>query len=151
MWIIGQLAHELGFGDHGTVHCNCSAHLGEGRLQLGDPHFDSQLVARRYRLSELRLFDCREQDQLAGAVRNLTHDQNARDLRHRFDDQYPWHDCELRKVPGEMRLIDGDIFEADNAIVLKFEDAIYQQKRVTVGKKLLYRLYVVSRHADSTV
>ena len=58
-------------------------------------------------------------------------------LRQALDDQHPGHHRILREVPLEERLVDGDVLEADAALVaVHVVDAVEHQERVAVRQQL---------------
>src|SRR5581483_9266723 len=60
-------------------------------------------------------------------------------LGHALDDQYPGKDRLIGKMTEELRLVDGDILDADGALVPDhFDDAVDHQKRIAVRQQFEY-------------
>ena len=63
--------------------------------------------------------------------------QRAGRLRQALDDEHARHDRELREMPLEERLVDGDVLDADGALVaVHVDDAIDHQERIAMRQQL---------------
>ena len=94
-------------------------------FRLEDLHLHAQGVAGHDGAAEARVFDGHEEHQFVGAVRHIVEHQDARGLRHGFDDQHAGHDGKIREMAGELGLIGGDALDADDAVGLHFDDAVH--------------------------
>ena len=97
----------------------------------------ADLVAWRHWLTEAALVDGHEiYDLRLGVAHRIEHADRTGGLRHRLDDQDARHDWLLRKMTGEMRLVDRDIFDADRRIVvIDLDDAVHQQERIAMRQQ----------------
>ena len=95
--------------------------------------FDAQLISGDHGAAEACALNSCEYNELAVAIRQLAHQQNAPSLRHGLDHQDAGHDGQLRKVSLEERLVDGHIFQRDDAFLrIQLYDAVDQQEREAV-------------------
>src|SRR5271156_2843574 len=94
-------------------------------------------VARDRRLAEFGLVYGQEKNRariLAG--RHVAQAQHARGLRHTLDHQHARHDRVAGKMAEEMRLVEGDILDADAMLVAAHvDDTVDHEKRVAVRQQ----------------
>ncbi len=114
----GSAVHDHGgvsrFGNDGAVDPCFGIELPDRAtpLLLSDMHHHD--VAGGHGLAKARLVDAHEVDQLAlKLLAQGLDDENSRRLRHGLDDQHARHDRVARKVPLELRLVDGDVLDSD--------------------------------------
>jgi glutamate carboxypeptidase len=112
-------------------------HFGGGHAWNGAPsrhtHFHAQLIPGADRPAEFRALDSGKYHHLVVAVFYFGEQQCATRLRDGFHDQDAGHDRKSRKMSYEERLIDGDILDGDDVLfTLQFQDAVNEEKRVTV-------------------
>src|SRR5690606_27175543 len=97
-------------------------------------------IARHHRTAEAGLVDGHEVDELAapgGAA--VMNDQAAGGLGHGLDHQDAGHHRVAGKVPGEERLVYGDVLDADGRNVgIHLDDPVDHQERITVRQKFHY-------------
>lgn len=93
------------------------------------------------------MLDGGEEYHLAVAVGNLVQDQDARHLRHSFYDQNSRHYWVARKVALEMGLIHGHVLDTHYAHVFQLDDAVDEEKWITMWKNLFYRSNVEGGHS----
>lgn len=129
---VGEFAHERGFGDGLAVDGGDALHFGNGGFEADHFHFDAELIAGDDGPAEFGVFNGSEKHELAARVRGQFRDQYARDLGHGFNDENTRHDGETREVTEEMRLIDGDVFDADDGIFRHVDDAVDHQHGVAM-------------------
>ena len=101
-------------------------------------NFQDQRVARNYGPAKTRLPDSSEQNQLIIAVFDFAQRQHSAYLSQGFDNQHAGHDGRAGKVALKERLVDADLFDADNSFARhQLDDAINQEKRITVRQQFL--------------
>ena len=128
---VDQLAGNYGFSYHLVADFRVALHLGSSQSGDGAPAFDydfqSQLVARTHRPSELRALDAGEDHDLVVAILDFVQQKRPAGLRDGFDDQHAGHDRQTGKVSGEEWLVDRDIFHRDDALFpLQLQHAVDQ-------------------------
>src|SRR6185295_9144478 len=129
---------DFGLGDECARDLSFAAippHVPALRL-LGHVVFDH--VARPDLLAELRLVDGHEIDRLRLADHTGRNAQHARRLRHTLDHQHAGEYRLAREVSLELRLVAGDVLDADRELVAAhLHDAIDHQERIAVrqGRK----------------
>src|SRR5579872_1940472 len=143
-------AHDA-FCGNVAVHCGHRLQLAEFYLPLQHRHLDAQLISGHHRAPETRLIHRGQIEQFFIAIRNFRKQQQSAGLGHPFDDQHARHDRFAREMTLEKALIDGDVFQADDALQpLDFDDRVHQQERIAVRQNFLYAR-VVENHLMSSV
>ena len=126
---------DLGFGDQFSRNLGLAAEPPHGPAlgNLGHVIFDG--VARNHGLAKLRLVDRHEIDELRFAGEVFCEDADrARGLRHAFDEENAGEYRIARKVSLKLRLVGGDVLDADGGLITAdVDDPIHQQERITVG------------------
>ena len=97
-----------------------------------------QLVAGHDGLAELRLVDRHQQHVGGVGVEVLARRaQGAGGLRHRLDDEHARHHRPAGEMAHELRLVDGDVLDADAVFVAaRLDDAVDEQERIAMRKHL---------------
>ena len=112
-------------------------HMLRALVDLG--HVVAHHVARHDGLAELALVDGHEEDRAWPRRRRAwcaTADR-ARRLRHALDQQHAGKDRLAGEMPGELRLVERDVLDADAGVVaVDLDDAVDQQERVAVRQQL---------------
>src|SRR5690606_13427470 len=92
-------------------------------------------VARHDRLAKAGVVDRHEINKVRAAL-GLARTDRASRLRHALDEQNARHDRMLGEMPGELRLVDRYVLDADSRLVpVDLDDLVDQQERVTMGKQ----------------
>ena len=86
------------------------------RAPVEDGDFDAELVAGDDGAAEAGVFDAGEDHELVVAVGDLGEQERAAGLGDGFDDEDAGHDGVVGEVAGELRLVDGDVFDGDDAL-----------------------------------
>src|SRR6185369_4427985 len=124
LFLVGELAHDFGFGNDYAIHRGHAGHLGHAGFLFEDLHLHAQGVAGHHGAAEAGVFDGNQEDEFVGAVGHVVEYQHARGLRHGFNDQHAGHDGKIREVAGELRFIGGNALDADDAVCLHFDYAV---------------------------
>ena len=96
-------------------------------------------VAGLDRLAELHLVDGHEEDLLGlRLLGDLRRDADgARRLRHALDQVDAREDRPRREMAGELRLVEGDVLDADAGFVaVDLDDLVDQQKRIAMRQQI---------------
>ena len=136
-----------------SPHCDHGAELGLGHDLAADlgfaaepPHVLAPLdpghvvlehVARHDGLAEFGLVDGQEVDERRlGLSRHRADAKRAGGLRHALQHQHARHHRIVGKMAEELRLVGGDVLDADAVFVAAdFDDAVDQQERIAVRKR----------------
>ena len=79
------------------------------------------------------VFDAGEDHELVVAVGDLGEQERAAGLGDGFDHEDAGHDGVVGEVAREVRLVDGDVLDGDDALLrLHLDDAVDEQERVAV-------------------
>ena len=111
-------------------------HMFLRRLMPG--HVVLEHVARHDRLAELGLVDGQEVDErrLLLSARHRADAERARGLRHALEHQHARHHRIVGKMAEELRLVGGDVLDADAVFVAAdLDDAVDQQERIAVRQR----------------
>ena len=136
-------AGEFGIGTYLSVNFRFAAHTLNARASAQRRHFQHQSVAGNYGATKARFLDPSKEHQLLIAVFDFAQRQDCAALRQRFDHQHARHDRRAWKVALEIRFVNADLLDADYALARhKFDDAIDEQKRVTMREKFFYRFRI---------
>ncbi len=82
------------------------------------------------------VFDAGEDHELGLAVGYLCKEERAAGLGDRFDHENTGHDGVVGKMAGEVGLVDGDVFDGDDAVAgLHLDDSIDEEEGVAVGEE----------------
>ncbi len=92
------------------------------------------------------MIDGDEEDQVIIAIGDVAEDEDAGGLGHGFDDDDPGHDGEIGEVAREEGLVRGDVFDAQNAFRIHFEDAVNEQHGVTMRQDAPYLINIQIWH-----
>ena len=106
-------------------------------------HVEAHLVAGGDRLAELALVDGHEEHLLGAQLvgPDVAAADRARRLRHALDQQHAGEDRQSGKVAHELRLVGGDVLDADAGFVaVDLDDAVDHQERIAVRQQLQQRL-----------
>ena len=109
--------------------------LDGGGAPVEDGDLDAELVAGDDGLAKAGVIDAGEDHELGVAIvlGEFCEQKRAAGLRDGFDDENSGHDGKVRKMASEVRLVDGDVLDGDDAgFALHLEDAIDEEKRVTM-------------------
>ncbi len=87
-----------------------------------------------------------EKDEVIVAIGDIAEDENARGLRHGFNDEDAGHDGKIREVSGEERFVGGDVFDAQDTFGIHFEDSIDKQHGVTMRQDAPYLINIQIWH-----
>ncbi len=98
-------------------------------------HLDDQHVAGHDRLAPFHVLGGHEIRDLIRRLGLLEH-QNARHLRHGFQLQHARHDGMPGKMPLKIRLVDGDVLDADDVVAVNLHHPVHHQERRTVRQHL---------------
>src|SRR5579864_1663351 len=113
---IDQHAAQDGFRRDIAVDGGHRLQLAKFDLPLQHRHLDAQLVTRHHRPSETRLIHGSQIEQLLVSFRDFRKQQEAAGLSHSLDDQDSRHNGFSREVALKITLVDGNIFQADDAL-----------------------------------
>src|SRR5687768_16588612 len=102
------------FDGHLALNAGHAAHATEHAAQLLDCHLEAQRIAGNHHATEAAIVDAREEAELA-AVLVQAHDADAGGLRECLDHEDAGHDRAAGEVPGELRLVGGDLLDPDHA------------------------------------
>src|ERR1035437_4326322 len=148
LFLVGEFAHDFGFGDDYAIHGGHTGHLGHAGFALEDLHLHAQGVAGHHGAAEARGFDGHQEHQFIGAVRHIVEHQDARRLGHGLHDEHAGHDRKIREMAGDLGLVGGDALDADDAIGLHLDDAVDQKKWVAMGQDGPNLVNVQNRHGS---
>jgi hypothetical protein len=147
LWPIDYDRHDCSFGGDLSVNRRYAPHSVNLAPDTQCRYLERESVAGHDRPSEFCFFDTGEEWDLGIAVFKFAQGQDRSYLRQSLDLQYAGHHRCARKMAGEKRLVDRDLFDADYTHPrLELDDAVDQQKRVPVGQYLLYRYRVHDDH-----
>src|SRR5215472_2184440 len=115
---VSQHRADIGFRDRFAIHPGITVEPPHGVAAADALHVIFDGVAGHHRFAEFALVDGEEvhRARLVGAFHRLDPD-HAGSLRHRLDHHHARVDGTLRKMPGELRFVDGDVLDADAAVV----------------------------------
>jgi hypothetical protein len=135
---LDQRATDGGFASKFAVDRSGAMHLYRIAAPCNYFHFDPKLVTRDNHLAKLGALDAGKNHQLMVAVRDLRHEQRAAGLGHGFYDQHPGHDGVAGEVSIEVRLVDADILEGNNALFrVDLDDPVDQQEGISMRQQRL--------------
>jgi len=87
-----------------------------------------------------------EEDEVIIAIGDVAEDEDACGLRHRFDDKDAGHDRKIGKMASEEGFVGGDVFDAQDAFGIHFEDSIDKQHGVTMRQDAPYLINIQIWH-----
>ena len=112
-------------------------HALDARADAQRRDFQDQGVTGHHWPAKTRFLDPGKEHEFAIPIFDFAQRQNRAALRQGFDHQHSRHDRSAGKMSLKERFVDADLFDADNFFTrLKFDYAIYQQKRITMRQEL---------------
>ena len=131
-----DLTHDGGVADEFAVDCNGAAHLYSAAAPVEDGDFDAELVAGCDGAAETGVFDAGEDHELGVAVGDLAEEESAAGLGDGFDHEDAGHDGVVGEVALEVGLVDGDVFDGDDALLaLHLDDAVDEEEGIAMGQE----------------
>ena len=128
--------HQVCFSRHLSIHQSLGVYLAYLGAEFYQLYFDEQLVSGQDRVPEPGVVYRREIGDLV-AIFFFPQHQAGGYLRHRFDYDNSGHHRVVRKMTGEIRFRDGNVFESDDRpVVFNLQDSVYEEERMPVGDNL---------------
>ena len=94
------------------------------------------MVAGSDGAAEAGIFDAGEDHELGVAIGDLAEEESAAGLGDGFDHEDAGHDGVIGEVALEEGLIDGDVFDGDDALLaFHLEDTVDEEEGVAVGEE----------------
>jgi hypothetical protein len=129
-------AGDGGLADHFAFYGDDALHLDGAGTPVEDGDFDAELVAGDDGALEFSVVDAGEDHELGVAVGNLVEQEGAAGLGDGFDHEDAGHDGVVGEVTLEVGLVDGDVFDGDDALLaFDLEDAVDEEEGVAVGEE----------------
>src|SRR5215469_5271648 len=128
-----ELAGDGCFGGDLAVDGADALHLDRAGAPVDDSDLDAELVAGDDGFAEAGFVDAGEDHELVVAVGDFGEQERTAGLRHGFDGHDAGHDGVVGEVAGELRLVGGDVFDGDDALLaLHLDHAVDEQEGVAV-------------------
>ncbi len=147
-----DLAHDRGVADEFSVDGDGAAHLYGSAAPVEDGYFDAELIAGGDGAAEAGVFDTGEDHEFGVAVGDLVEEERAAGLGDGFDHEDAGHDGVVGEVALKVGLVDGDVFDGDDALLaLHLDNAVDEEEGIAVRQeghdledvhRLLWRLFV---------
>src|SRR6202451_1775074 len=129
-------------------------HTPQRTMKFQNFYFDPQLIARDDAPPKPHFVQSRQHEQTGRVAADFVEREDCRRLRQRFHDQHPRHHRMPREMPGEVRLVEGEVFDRYDAALGPVAEAIDEQERIARGQQPQYTLelgdfgFVVVRHRE---
>src|SRR5712671_5965072 len=135
---VGQHRPDVGFGHSYTVHVGVAVKPPHGLAPADAAHVILDGVAGHHRLAKLALVDGEKVNRarLPCAFHRLDA-YHAGGLRHGLDHHHARIYRPLREVPEKRGLVEGDVLDADSAVIgSNIDNPVDQQHRIAVRERL---------------
>ena len=131
-----DLAHDGGVAYELTVDGDSAAHLYGSAAPVEDGDLDAELIAGGDGAAEAGVFDAGKDHELGVTVGDLIEEQSAACLSDGFDHEDAGHDGVVGEVALEVRLVDGDVLDGDDALpALDLDDTVDKEEGIAMRQE----------------